>query len=418
MKCNFEISCLSGEVVPPGDKSISHRALILAAIANGTSEITGLSNGLDVLNTKKAILQLGAKEISNSNGRIEILGGSLAAPQKPIDVGNSGTGIRLLAGVCAGQNFTCTLDGDKSIRSRPMDRVIEPLTQMGANIESNNKYAPLKIIGTNLVGIDYKLPVQSAQVKSAILLAGLFASGKTRVTEKIQTRSHTEEMLKQFGAKIKTTDNLAMTVQQSELKAQKINIPVDPSAAAFFVVAASILEGSNITIPNVYLGAGRDGFIKVLQKMGANISLTPQAQNLFDLKIKSAQLSGANIEADEIPSLIDEIPILCVAAAHAQGQTKFSGVGELRLKESNRIESLKNAFDILGGDFKSESDEIYIQHTGGFLGGKINSAGDHRIAMAFAIASLTASKGIHISGFKKSVMTSYPDFLNDLKSIG
>lgn len=418
MKCNFNINRLSGKVSPPGDKSISHRALILAALAKGTSEIVGLSNGQDVLNTKNAILQMGARELGSDSAKVHISGGNLTEPQKPIYLGNSGTGIRLLAGVCAGQDFASVLDGDKSIRTRPMDRVIDPLTQMGAEIKSNEKYAPLRIAGGKLNGIDYELPIASAQVKSAVLLAGLFASGKTRVKEKIQTRMHTEEMLKEFGADIDVDEkNLTTTVKKSELTAQKINVATDPSAAAFWVVAASILKGSDIVIPNVYLGTGRDGFINVLKRMGADISLIQAGKNVYDLEIKSTELSGTDIQPDEIPSLIDEIPILCVAAAHAKGQTKFQEVGELRFKESNRMESVKKAFDALGGNLEIVGDEMCIKGTGGFLGGKINSVGDHRIAMSFAIASLTASGSIHISGFKKSVATSYPNFLIDLKSI-
>ena len=420
MKCNFGIDRLKGKVDPPGDKSISHRALILACLAKGTSEIVNLANGQDVLHTQKAIVQLGAKQVSNPDlNSLKITGANLTTPKKTIFVGNSGTGIRLLAGVCAGQDFESRLDGDKSIRSRPMDRIIDPLVEMGASIKSNEKYSPLTIKGGNLSGINYEMVVPSAQVKSTILLAGLFASGQTTVNEKVQTRIHTEEMLKQFGANIDKPNPLITTIKKSELLAQKIIVPTDPSAAAFWVVAACILDGSSIEIPNVYLGPARGGYIEVLKRMGADISLTPtnNGDNLYHIEVKSTELSATDITAEEIPSLIDEIPILCIAAACAQGETKFFGAGELRFKESNRIKSLKNAFDILGGDCTIQDDTILIKNTNGFSGGKIEAAGDHRIAMAFAIASLRASKIIHIIGFKKAIKTSYPNFLNDLKCL-
>ncbi len=457
---------LSGTLSLPGDKSISHRALILACLAEGTSKISGLANGADVAYTLKAVQALGAKaepefkaDKSKVNSSILIRAKKLTEPKKPIYVGNSGTGIRLLTGVCAGQNFTTRLDGDKSIRSRPMNRIVEPLTQMGAQIKTKNGYAPLLISAAKLTGIEYELPIASAQVKSAILLAGLFAEGTTRVIEKIPARAHTEEMLEYLGAEIKRFKNSEggqeIEIQPCRLFARDIEIPGDPSAAAFWAVAATIIPGSSIELNNVYLGTARSGWLDVLKRMGADIEIagkeikagkeitgpeiksgkahnkqarnkqTPEEEsNAYDIHIKSAELSGTLIAAEEIPGLIDEIPILCIAAAHAKGTTKFFEIGELRHKESNRILALEHAFNALGGDLRVLEDVMEIKGTQGFSAKgkvKINSHGDHRIAMAFAIAALAGNKSasleISIKKFNSTVATSYPDFLRDLTAL-
>ncbi len=441
------VDSISGIFRPPGDKSISHRALIMAGLAEGMSEISGLPNGADVLHTLKAMRDLGAevKKTEAKNGgadshTLQISGGQLSKPKRTINTGNSGTGIRLLAGVLAGQEFNSSLTGDSSIKKRPMNRIIQPLTQMGAEIrarhfrkeERGDSYAPLKITGKELMGIDYELPVASAQVKSAILLAGLFAEGRTSIREKIQTRTHTEELLEDFGAAIETTENAdvenKVSLAASKLQPAKVEIPADPSAAAFWAVAAAILPNSRVEQKSVYVGTARSGFLDVLKRMGADLSVDQvetSAQSgaesqTVDITMKSSQLKGTDVPAEEIPGLIDDIPILCVAAAFAEGITRFFGAGELRHKESDRIEAMRQGFQKLGGNFTVEGDTIIIEGTGG-LGGSmsINPQKDHRIAMAFAVAGLAARQGSEVSirNFKISVFTSYPGFLDDLKKL-
>ena len=402
--CSF-----NGKVQLPGDKSISHRAIILAALAEGTSEIIGLSNGEDVFHTLNAVHSLGTR-FQQKKESLFITGSGFSQPRRKIYIGNSGTGIRLLAGICAGQNFETTLDGDKSIRARPMDRVIEPLSLMGADIEAREGgLAPLRIKPADLKGIDYELPVPSAQVKSAILLAGLSAEGKTRVVEKVPTRPHTEEMLKDFGAEItREADNILL--QPSQLSAQRVEVAGDPSAAAFWAVGACITEGSRIELANSYTGASRTGYIEVLKRMGADIALEGSS-----IRVKSSDLAGTKILPAEVPSLIDEIPILAVAAVFAEGETEFLGIKELRLKESNRIESISQAILALGGKAEAGEDSLVVYGTRGFEGGQIDARGDHRIAMAFAIAGLAGNKPVRIRRFRQTVSTSYPNFLTHLK---
>ncbi len=467
---------LSGTLNLPGDKSISHRALMLACLAEGESEITGLANGADVAHTLKAVQALGARIEAGGTSEslsapLSIIGmRQLKRAKKPINVGNSGTGIRLLAGLCAGQNFTTCLYGDSSISRRTMVRIINPLKKMNARIHAKNGYAPLLIVPAELKGIDYELPVASAQVKSAILLAGLFARGVTRVIEKIPSRVHTEEMLEDFGAEIKCSKNSEgnreIEIHQGQLSARNIQIPGDPSAAAFWAVAATIIPESSVKLNNVYLGTARNGWLDVLKRMGADIEIaekeaeeghtdnkwartyafsemsdqvheshagnkwaqagqTAERQNnAHTIHIKSAELHATDIAAEEIPGLIDEIPILCIAAAHARGITRFLETGELRHKESNRILALEQAFNALSGNLKVQEDALEIKGTGGFnTRGEItiDSYGDHRIAMAFAIAALAGNKNaapeISIKKFNNAVATSYPDFLRDLRAL-
>ena len=406
------ISSLTGQINVPGDKSISHRTLMLAALANGNSEISGLNSGQDVQQTQLIISALGAK-VENDKGTCLIEGGKLEAPTQVLDVGNSGTGIRLLTGLLSGIPIHAVIDGDSSIQSRPMDRVIFPLRQMGADIRSrdNNGYAPLEVIGKELVGIDYEMPMPSAQVKSAILFAGLSAQTPTTVLETQSTRTHTEELMAMYGVDLKTNQN-KITVAPGRPEPFKHKVEGDPSQAAFWAVAGTIVQNSHIEIENLYLGPTRTGFIAVLQRMGANLQIN---QETGELVIRSSQLQATNVEAHEIPSMIDEIPILAVAAACAEGTTVFEGLSELRVKETNRLETIQSELTRIGITVEIEQDSLII-HGGSIAGGNVNSHGDHRIAMACAVAALVSETSIHIEGWE-AVSTSYPDFRNDLECL-
>ena len=340
---------LRGEVEVPGDKSISHRALILAGLAPGTSRIRGLSNGEDVARTAAAMVAMGTNidAASGFSTEVTVAGGRLRSPENPIDVGNSGTAIRLLAGVCAGQPFESVLLGDASIARRPMDRIAEPLRRMGADITATSeRFPPLTISGGGLAGIDYSLPVASAQVKGAVLLAGLFADGATTVRESVPTRMHTEEMLAAFGASIEV-DSLSCTVQRSLPEPRDFEVAGDPSQAAFWVVAACLVPGSDVTVPNVYLGPARAGFVDVLLRMGADLDVDHSAGTL---RARFSELGPTEIRPEEIPGLIDELPVLAVAAAHADGVSRFVGIGELRHKESDRVATIQQGIAATGGD--------------------------------------------------------------------
>lgn len=487
---------LRGKVTPPGDKSISHRALILSALAEGESQIHGLSTGQDVAHTAEALATLGEKI-----DLAEALGGSANSSRRsePIQIylGNSGTGMRLLSGVCAALPVEVELDGDESLRRRPMNRIVLPLREMGAQITGQKhlrtsysrkrrpqmryfrnrhpqknqlqrnhlqrnhlrKYpqknyfeitAPLRIKGSRLHGIEYTLPVPSAQVKSALLLAGLSATGETKITEKLPTRRHTEEMLVAFGADISFEDESAefggggvgsagelagqrhVTVRAGKLTAVDMQVPADPSQAAFWVVAALILPDSEITVENVYLGPERDGFVEVLKRMGADLKITKSDIDtsasgfpLFDICARTSQLHPTSTTPTESPGLIDEIPVLAVAAAFANGTTRFNGVAELRAKESDRIASVSRMLETMGCQARSNADTLEIHGTGRLVPPNpdttecttIKAAGDHRIAMAGAVAGLAYEGDTNISGWE-SVATSYPEFLVHMEQLG
>ncbi len=456
---------LSGSVDVPGDKSISHRALIVGALASGRSQIVGLSNGLDVLNTARAVRMLGAtlEKGSSVGGRTTLLidGGPrrLHEPSDVIDLGNSGTGMRLLAGAVAGFQWVTLLSGDDSLSSRPMDRITNPLRQMGAKIygRQDAMFAPLMVKGGDLSGIDYAPPVSSAQVKSAILLAGLRAEGETIVRESVTTRSHTEELLLQSGVNLKVSPNGAGQIIElvpGPLDPIDIDVCADPSQAAFWIVAATIVPGSHIVLENVYCGADRIGFIDVLKKMGADIQLEPSgptghtgAASHTDptshtgptgssggalrarIEVKySGTLQGITISGDDIIGL-DEVPILAVAACCAQGETIFTDVGDLRAKESDRITSLDSELGKLGakltvegqGSFRIEGTP-FVSGSGSkvrsspFEGGRVDSRGDHRIAMACAIAGLVSKEPVTISGWS-CVASSYPSFADHFRKL-
>jgi 3-phosphoshikimate 1-carboxyvinyltransferase len=419
---------LRGTLRVPGDKSVSHRALILAGLADGISTISGLSAGLDVRNTRQIMQALGvqideAADASSafSTGTLTVSGGALSEPTTVWDVGNSGTGARLLAGLCAGQDFLSVITGDASIASRPMDRVTEPLRAMGATVDgrAGGRYTPLVIRGGHLRGIDYTPPVASAQVKSAVLLAGLFADGATTVREKVPTRRHTEELLAQHGIDVKTeTDDGGSSVielRPGTLKPGAFVVPGDPSQAAFWISAAAAIPGSDVTVENLYLAPERSGFLGVLIDMGADLDID-RARGM--VRARGAELHGAVVVGSRMSDVIDEVPALAVAAAFAaSGTLRFEDAAELRTKESDRIETVAATIAALGGAVDTGPDllEIKAQALGA---GSIASHHDHRIAMAAAIATTGMPEGSNVEIDDWScVATSYPGFLAELTDL-
>ena len=411
---------LVGGVDVPGDKSISHRALLLSALAEGTSSIAGLSAGDDVTRTRHAIDALGAV-VTDDGALVTVQGGRsrLSVPSSPIDLGNSGTGMRLLAGVVAGVPGTTRLTGDHSLRSRPMDRVADPLALMGATVVGvgSRCLPPLTITGRALRGIDYTPPMASAQVKSALLLAGLDAEGETVVREPIATRAHTEEMLAEAGADIDVVpwgDGRVIHLRPSILRARSWEVPGDPSQAAFWVVAGAVVPGSRVTVDQVHLGAERIGFLHVLIRMGADVSLHDIGGDVGTITASFSTLVGTTVESIEIPSL-DEIPILAVAALVAEGPTRFRNVGELRVKESDRLEGTARMVRAFGGVATVEGDDLVVGGGTVPTPGTMDAEGDHRMAMAAAVAAAAVpSEGRSIIRGWEAVATSYPGFADTL----
>ena len=417
---------LTGRVRVPGDKSISHRAVLLAAMATGRSELGGLSDGLDVRRTLDAVSECGA-EVAQCGGRVTIDGGPrrLHESLSVIDVGNSGTSIRLLAGWSAGMPWLTVLEGDGSIARRPMDRVAVPLRAMGAQIDGRDdgRLPPLVIRGGQLTGIDYELPVASAQVKGAILFAGLAAATPTTVREAVPTRAHTEELLARCGADVAVGPG-EVTLQPlagGSLSALQLEVPGDPSQAAFWVVAACIVPGSELLVERLYVGQARAGFLDVLRRMGADIVLEDEdrVEHTASIRVRSSQLQGTSVGGSEVPGLIDEIPVLAVAAALADGPTTFCDAAELTVKESDRVASIVAGLRALGVRADPRPDGLVVEGTAGrpLSGGSVDSWGDHRIAMAMAIAGLRAARETGIDGWD-SVATSYPGFEEDLRRCG
>ena len=509
-------SPLRGSVRPPGDKSISHRALILSALAEGESQIFGLSDGEDVKHTAAALSAMGAEinlpdDLGSPEAEVRVTGRHLSEPAEPLYLGNSGTSMRLLAGVCAAHPINVVLDGDESLRSRPMGRIAEPLSLMGATVAKtadahtadprgsgsrlpNTKHvakaayahttnpttadlqassqnasrvaklashapqnltAPIAITGGNLSGIDYTLPVASAQVKGAVLLAGLRARGETVVREFLPSRAHTEEMLAECGADIEVTRggefHQTTKLRPSQIQPHVWRIPADPSQAAFWIVAALCTPDSEVVVENIYLGPGREGFVDVLLRMGGRVEFAPRdageasvdaSENVASgasktvageatetpagsipgspsrsIKAQTSSLNATDISPDEVPRLIDEIPVLAIAAAHAEGTTRFHGVAELRTKESDRVAAICAMLQALGGQAEADGDTLTVQGTGGLRPGQVDAAGDHRIAMSAAVAAMAMPAGaeVEISGWE-AVATSYPRFLADAAS--
>lgn len=415
---------LQGSVFVPGDKSISHRAVMFGAIAKGTTTVNGFLQGDDCLATLKAFQAMGVKIEGPVSQRLIIYGvgkHGLTAPNIPIDCGNSGTSIRLLMGLLAGQSFDSQLIGDNSLTKRPMERVSKPLTTMGAEIITTNGCPPITIHGgQKLHGVQYKMPVSSAQVKSAILLAGLYAEGDTSVTEPNLTRDHTERMLTAFSYPIRKTENMITIGSDHELIGTDIIVPGDISSAAFFMVAASIIPGSDITLENIGLNPTRTGVIDILRAMGADLEIINKRlcgeEPVADIRVKYTQLEGIDIPTSLVPLAIDEFPVIFVAAAAAKGQTLLHGARELRVKESDRIAVMVEGLQRMGIECQAFEDGIYIE--GGQMHGvEINSYGDHRIAMAFAVAASICNDEVTISN-AESVRTSFPQFQSLAQTVG
>jgi len=416
---------LRGEARVPGDKSISHRSIMLGSLAEGITHVSGFLEGDDALATLRSFQAMGVKIEGPVNGEVTIHGvglDGLQAPKEPLYLGNSGTSMRLLCGLLAGQKFDAVLTGDKSLSGRPMKRVIDPLSQMGAMIESADQgRSPLTIRGqAELHGIHYDMPIASAQVKSCLLLAGLYADGVTSVTEPAPTRDHTERMLTGFNYPVKQEGNQASISRSGKLTATDIDVPSDISSAAFFLVGASIAPDSDLTLRHVGVNPTRTGVIDILKLMGANIELSNQrtigGEPVADIRVQSAQLKGIAIPEELVALAIDEFPVIFVAAACAQGKTVLTGAKELRVKESDRIQVMADGLQTLGVNAQPTEDSMIIQ--GGTIGGgKEVSHHDHRIAMSFAIAGLCATNTILIDDCA-NVNTSFPDFVALASQLG
>ena len=425
---NFNASpggCLAGSVRVPGDKSISHRSIMLGSLAEGVTEVSGFLEGEDSLATLRAFRGMGVRIEGPDNGRVVIHGvgmTGLRPPAKALDLGNSGTSMRLMAGLLAGQSFEVTLVGDESLSRRPMRRVTQPLAEMGAAIETaQDGTPPLRIGGgARLTAIDYTLPMASAQVKSAVLLAGLYAAGLTCVTEPAPTRDHTERMLAGFGYAVQRDGATACLQGGGALRATQIDVPADISSAAFFMVGASIAPGSDIVLEHVGINPTRTGVIEILKLMGADLTLTNErvvgGEPVADIRVAYAPLQGIRIPEALVPLAIDEFPALFVAAACAEGETVLTGAEELRVKESDRIQVMADGLARLGVDARPTSDGIVIRG-GAISSGSVESHGDHRIAMSFAMAALRAQGGIVI-GDCANVNTSFPGFVSLARQAG
>lgn len=414
---------LKGEVTVPGDKSISHRAVMFGSLAEGTTEVLNFLQGADCLSTIDCFRKMGIS-IENTPEHILIHGKGLhgfKAPGSVLDTGNSGTTTRLISGILAAQPFETTLTGDASIQKRPMRRIMEPLSMMGANITSinANDCAPLCIKGAPLHGIHYHSKVASAQVKSAILLAGLYADGITSVTEPTVSRNHSEIMLNYFGASVQTEGTTASVYPNPDLHGQKVSVPGDISSAAYFIAAGLLVPGAEVLIRNVGINPTRDGILKVAQAMGGNITclnVRNEGEPIADLLVRHSTLHGITIEGDIIPTLIDELPIINVMAACAEGTTVIRDAAELKVKESNRIDVMVEHLRTMGCDITGTDDGMIINGGQPLHGAVIDSHMDHRIAMSFAIASLIADGDTEIKG-SDIVTISYPDFYHDLQRL-
>lgn len=415
---------LQGVLTVPGDKSISHRSIMLGALAEGTTEVHGFLQGADCLSSIACFEKMGVS-IENNKELVRIHGlglHKLKLPSDTLDVGNSGTTTRLMSGILAAQPFTSIVDGDASIRKRPMKRIIHPLSQMGASIISlhDNDCAPLRIEGRSLHGIHYQSPVASAQVKSAVLLAGLYAEGETSVTEPYVSRNHTELMLQAFGVPITCEETTVSIKPVTALHAQSLSVPGDISSAAYFIVAGLITPNSCITIRNVGINPTRDGILDVCKAMGGDITIEPIAgavgEPIADITVRTSSLQGITIEGAVIPKLIDELPIIAILACYAKGTTIIKDAQELKVKESNRIDVMADNLSAMGADIEATSDGMIIYGGASLHGAVIDSHADHRIAMSFAIAGINADGNTKIQG-AECVTISYPNFYSDLQQL-
>lgn len=421
---------LTGQIRVPGDKSISHRAVLLAALSEGMSHLTGVLDSADVRSTMDAVSALGARVeiVAEHPEGLELLVTGWGehgpvAPASSIDCGNSGTTSRLLLGVLAGWPIAVTLDGDSSLRRRPMGRVTEPLARMGATFATSDGHLPVTVTGAALRGFRYELPVASAQVKTAVLLAGLRATGRTSVIEPAPSRDHTERMLPAFGVPV-AVEASTLTVSVTgpvTPRAADVDVPADPSSAAFLVGAALLVPGSAVSLPAVALTPTRTGFLRVLERMGADIAVAPEtadgAEPAGTLHVRHrAGLRGTTVLAAEVPSLVDEVPLLALVATAAQGTTRFEGVGELRVKESDRLAAVAEGLTALGATVRSGPDWLEVDGPVRLQGATLPSLADHRLAMTWAVAGLAASGPVFVDGWE-AIGVSYPGFAADLAEL-
>jgi 3-phosphoshikimate 1-carboxyvinyltransferase len=416
---------LRGSLRPPSDKSISHRAALIAAMGEGTTEIEGYLDAADTRSTLAAVAALGAKvEGGQELGkglRVEGVGLRGARPAA-IDVGNAGTLLRLLPGWLAGQpGGEWTLDGDDSIRRRPVDRVAQPLALMGADTEAREeRLPPLVVRGAPLRGIDYEMPIASAQVKSCVLFAGLLAEGETRVREPHPSRDHTERMLAAAGASVEIAEAGVVLRPVEKLHPRRIDVPADISSAAFFIVAAALVAGSEVTLEGVGVNPTRTGILTVLKRMGADVEVHPVGEHGGEptarLLVRPAPLCGTEVGGAEVPLAIDELPLVALAACFAEGTTTIRDAAELRRKESDRVETVSAALNAIGGKVEPTADGMVVEGTGGLRGGRISSHGDHRIAMLGAVAGLASTEGVEVEDMDAAAV-SYPGFEADLRSL-
>lgn len=413
------VKCLRGKITVPGDKSISHRAVMLGSIAKGTTHVSGFLTGADCLSTISCFKKLGV-DINVHGTNVTVHGKGLhglTAPKETLDVGNSGTTLRLMSGLLSAQSFSSHITGDYTIQKRPMERVSDPIRLMGGNFipdtDDGKLTAPLTINGTKLSAIDYTLPVASAQVKSALILAGMYAKGITKITEPEATRDHTEIMLNYLGADIKRDGNTIIINPVEELTAKDIYVPGDISSAAYFIAAALICPNSEITIENVGVNPTRTGIIDVFVNMGADIKLTNEriicGEKVADIVVKTSVLHGTVINGDIIPKLIDEIPVIAVVACFAKGQTIIADAQELKVKESDRIKTTASEINRMGGNITETPDGMVIKYTGKLNGAVCESYDDHRIAMSIAVAALIAENETTINNAECSNI-SFPNF--------
>jgi 3-phosphoshikimate 1-carboxyvinyltransferase len=418
------IPALVGHLAVPGDKSISHRAVLVGAVCEGEMLVSGFGRSADTESTIAAVRALGAEVADEDVDVLRIRGvglGGLRQPDAPIDCGNAGTLMRLLAGLVAGQDGRFELVGDASLSARPMERIAEPLRRMGATVETTDGHAPLVVGGAALRAIDYELPVASAQVKSAVLLAGVQAEGSTTVVEPSPTRDHTERLLERAGARVTRRPTSVTVEHASELRLPELEIPGDISSAAPFLVAAAIVPGSSVTVHAVGLNPRRTGLLDVLERMGVKIAIYNRrpigGEPAGDVEVRSSDLVGATIEAAEVPSLIDELPILAVAASHARGDTVVRGAGELRAKESDRIETVVEELRRVGGHVRATPDGFRVRGVPARLrGGVVDSHGDHRLAMLGAVAGVASREGVELRG-GDAVAVSFPGFFDVLEQV-
>ena len=419
-----KLTNLHGEITVPGDKSISHRAVMFGSLAKGTTRITHFLEGADCLSTISCFRKMGI-DIENNNGEILVHGKGLrglSSPTDILDVGNSGTTTRLISGILAGQNFVSELTGDDSIQSRPMKRIMTPLLSMGADITSikGNNCVPLRIAGHPLKAIHYDSPVASAQVKSCVLLAGMYSDGVTSVTEPVLSRNHTEIMLNYFGAQVTSEGTTASIVPEPSLHAREITVPGDISSAAYFIAAGLLVPGSEILLKNVGINPTRDGLLRVCKDMGADITMlnvNMDGEPTADLLVRTSSLHGTTVGGEIIPTLIDEIPMIAVMAAFAEGTTIIKDARELKVKESDRILVMAENLSRMGADITPTDDGMIIHGGKPLHGAVIDSYLDHRVAMSFAIAGLLCDGPLSIKG-GDCVKISYPEFYEDLYRLG